>query len=101
MLPSAEIFSTIEALVNNSFVNYPAKELSKAFEESIYPDHGWGGKNGHITDSIFRSKLEFAAKESDRIIEKKLNSISNKVKTLNLMPCLYAICLGKRRYSIC
>ena len=30
MLPSAEIFSTIEALVNNSFVNYPAKELSKA-----------------------------------------------------------------------
>ena len=81
MLPSAEIFSTIEALVNNSFVNYPAKELSKAFEESIYPDHGWGGKNGHITDSIFRSKLEFAAKESDRIIEKKLNSISNKVKT--------------------
>jgi alpha-mannosidase len=83
MLPSAEIFSTIEALVNNSFVNYPAKELSKAFEESIYPDHGWGGKNGHITDSIFRSKLEFAAKESDRIIEKKLNSISNKVKTFS------------------
>ena len=82
MLPSAEIFSTIDALVNNSFVNYPAKELSTAFEESIYPDHGWGGKNGHITDSIFRSKLEFAAKESDRIIEKKLNSISNKVKTL-------------------
>ena len=67
--------------MKNSFVNYPAKELSKAFEESIYPDHGWGGKNGHITDSIFRSKLEFAAKESDRIIEKKLNSISNKVKT--------------------
>jgi len=83
MLPSAEIFSTIEALVNNSFVNYPAKELSTAFEESIYPDHGWGGKNGHITDSIFRSKLEFAAKESDRIIEKKLNSISNKVKTFS------------------
>lgn len=81
MLPSAEIFSTIEALVNNSFVNYPAKELSTAFEESIYPDHGWGGKNGHITDSIFRSKLEFAAKESDRIIDKKLNSISNKVTT--------------------
>lgn len=81
MLPSAEIFSTIDALVNDSFVNYPAKELSMAFEESIYPDHGWGGKNGHITDSIFRSKLEFAANESDRIIEKTLNSISNKVKT--------------------
>ena len=81
MLPSAEIFSTIDALVNDSFDNYPAKDLSKAFEESIYPDHGWGGKNGHITDSIFRSKLEFAANESDRIIEISLKSISNEIKT--------------------
>ena len=82
MLPSAEIYSTIDALVhNNTFTNYPDKALSKAFEESIYPDHGWGGKNGHITDSIFRSKLEFAANESDRIIEHALNSISNEIKT--------------------
>lgn len=81
MLPSAEIFSTIDAMVHNSFASYPDKELSKAFEESIYPDHGWGGKNGHITDSIFRSKLEFAANESDRIIENSLLSISNEVKT--------------------
>ncbi|MDO5977894.1 glycosyl hydrolase-related protein [Flavivirga spongiicola] len=82
MLPSAEIFSTIDALVhNNTFKNYPSKELSNAFEESIYPDHGWGGKNGHITDSIFRSKLEFAANESDRLIKNSLSSISNKIKT--------------------
>ena len=81
MLPSAEIFSTIDALVNDSFDNYPAEDLSIAFEESIYPDHGWGGKNGHITDSIFRSKLEFAANESDRIIENSLESISNEIKT--------------------
>ena len=82
MLPSAEIYSTIDAFVhNNTFTNYPDKALSNAFEESIYPDHGWGGKNGHITDSIFRSKLEFAANESDRLIENALNSISNEIKT--------------------
>ncbi len=81
MLPSAEIFSTVEALIHNSFDSYPSKELSMAFEESIYPDHGWGGKNGHITDSIFRSKLEYAANESDRMIKKSLHAISNQINT--------------------
>ncbi|RIV71537.1 glycosyl hydrolase-related protein [Flagellimonas aequoris] len=81
LLPSAEIFGTVDALLKDSFEDYPQKELSKAFEESIYPDHGWGGKNGDITDSIFRSKLEFAANEADRILDSSLKSISNKVAT--------------------
>ncbi|WP_298554144.1 glycosyl hydrolase-related protein [uncultured Algibacter sp.] len=81
LLPSAEIFASIDAVLNDSFNNYPTEAISNAFEESIYPDHGWGGKNGHITDSIFRSKLEFAASEADRLIEKSLQSITKKVKT--------------------
>jgi len=81
MLPSAEIFGTVDALLNKSFGKYPTNELSKAFEESIYPDHGWGGKNGHITDSIFRDKLEFAANEADRLLDASLRSISENIKT--------------------
>ncbi|APY12816.1 hypothetical protein BWZ22_10090 [Seonamhaeicola sp. S2-3] len=81
ILPSAEIFNTIDAMINNSFENYPAERLSKAFEESIYPDHGWGGKNGHITDSIFKSKLEFAASEANSLLENSLKSLSKKIKT--------------------
>lgn len=81
MLPSAEIFGTVDALVNDFFKNYPAEEISTAFEESIYPDHGWGGKNGHITDSIFRDKLEFAANEADRLLNKSLSSISKNINT--------------------
>ncbi len=81
MLPSAEIFSTIDALLKGSFADYPKEDLDNAFEESIYPDHGWGGKNGDVTDSIFRAKLEFAADESDRLINLSLNSISKNVQT--------------------
>ncbi|SFC79928.1 glycosyl hydrolase-related protein [Algibacter pectinivorans] len=81
ILPSAEIFNTVDALVNNSFENYPTERLSKAFEESIYPDHGWGGKNGHVTDSIFKSKLEFAANEANSLLENSLKSISKKIQT--------------------
>ncbi|MCL6296581.1 glycosyl hydrolase-related protein [Jejuia spongiicola] len=81
LLPSAEIFGAVESILNNSFANYPQDDLSKAFEESIYPDHGWGGKNGHITDSIFKSKLEFAANEADRLVGKSLKGISKNIKT--------------------
>tara|TARA_R110000868_G_scaffold76774_5_gene220534 strand:+ start:31585 stop:34458 length:2874 start_codon:yes stop_codon:yes gene_type:complete len=81
ILPSAEIFGTVDALLNKSFDQYPTSRLSKAFEESIYPDHGWGGKNGHITDSIFKDKLEFAADEADKLLQASLNSISEKIKT--------------------
>ena len=81
LLPSAEIFGTVDALLNNSFDNYPTENLSKAFEESIYPDHGWGGKNGHITDSIFRDKLEFAAREADALLGDALSSITGNIGT--------------------
>ena len=81
ILPSAEIFGTVNALLNNTFENYPTTELSKAFEESIYPDHGWGGKNGHITDSIFKDKLEFAAAEANELLNRSLESISENIKT--------------------
>ncbi|WP_242202030.1 glycoside hydrolase family 38 N-terminal domain-containing protein [Aestuariivivens insulae] len=81
MLPSAEIFNTVDALLNSNFENYPEARLTKAFEESIYPDHGWGGLNGHITDSIFRAKLEFAASEANEMFESSINSIATKINT--------------------
>ena len=81
ILPSAEIFGTVDALLNNDFNKYPKAKLSKAFEESIYPDHGWGGKNGHITDSIFKDKLEFAAAEANLLLKNSLESISKRIKT--------------------
>ena len=60
LLPAAESFSAFNALLKKSFDKYPSKELSEAWMASIYPDHGWGGKNGHITDSIFHEKYKFA-----------------------------------------
>ncbi|WP_072992140.1 glycoside hydrolase family 38 N-terminal domain-containing protein [Pseudozobellia thermophila] len=81
ILPSAEIFSAVDALLSKDFSEYPTDRLSKAFEESIYPDHGWGGKNGHITDSIFKDKLEFAASEANKMLRNSIRSISSKVRT--------------------
>ncbi|MDO6432202.1 glycoside hydrolase family 38 C-terminal domain-containing protein [Flavitalea sp. BT771] len=57
-LPASEMFNTIDGLLGGNFTNYPKAAFDSAWYKSIYPDHGWGGKHGDITDSIYRRSLE-------------------------------------------
>lgn len=80
-LPAAETFSTVEALLARSFARYPQKELTSAWESQLYPDHGWGGKNGDITDSTFRAKYEEARNTSKRIYSSAAAAIAARIQT--------------------
>lgn len=80
-LPAAETFSTIDALLRKSFALYPQNELTSAWESQLYPDHGWGGKNGEITDSTFRAKYEFARDLGKRICSQATGSIATRIRT--------------------
>jgi alpha-mannosidase len=79
-LPAAETFSTISALLEGSFKNYPARELTEAWQAAIYPDHGWGGKEGQVTDRLFRKKYEFARDRGREKLQNALLSIASHVK---------------------
>jgi alpha-mannosidase len=81
LLTMAEKFATINALTTQSYAGYPASRLYKAWEAKIFPDHGWGGKNGQITDDLFRRKYEFARNEASQILENSTRSIASHVKT--------------------
>ena len=81
LLPVAEKFATANALVDGSFQNYPEIRLRKAWAAKIYPDHGWGGKHGDITDALFLSKYEFAKAEAEKIVAENLNELASKVNT--------------------
>ena len=81
LLTQAEKFATANALVDGSFINYPDKKLSSAWEAKIYPDHGWGGKHGDITDAYFKEKYDFAKAEAEKILDKSLIELASKVKT--------------------
>ncbi|MFA5292306.1 MAG: glycoside hydrolase family 38 C-terminal domain-containing protein [Phycisphaerae bacterium] len=80
LLPAAEMFATVDSLLAGDFNNYPAKELSDAWEAAVYPDHGWGGKNGDVTDEVFLKKYEFARDQSKAILDKSLQSIAARIK---------------------
>lgn len=81
LLPVAETFSTIAALLGEDWKSYPAQELRTAWEAQIYPDHGWGGKDGHITDQLFKEKSEFSRNEAKRIIGKTTRAIKSYIRT--------------------
>lgn len=80
LLPAAETFATVDALVGGSFAAYPQARLTDAWESLIYPDHGWGGKNGEITDSLFLSKYESARDAGREILDQSTKSIAGRVK---------------------
>jgi alpha-mannosidase len=82
LLTMAEKFATANALSEGSFLNYPEQQLRTAWEAKIYPDHGWGGKNGDITDAIFWQKYEFAKAEAEKVLDKSLNDLASKVLTV-------------------
>jgi len=81
VLTQAEKFATANAWLDSSFKDYPQKELTAAWEAKIYPDHGWGGKNGEITDHFFYQKFLYARNEGEKILRSTLQDISSKIKT--------------------
>jgi alpha-mannosidase len=81
LLPAAEIFNTALALLEGGFAGYPEKELDEAWLAAIYPDHGWGGKEGQITDRLFLKKYEFARDAGRRLLRKAIGKIAGRVAT--------------------
>ncbi|OGD10521.1 MAG: hypothetical protein A2Y86_08705, partial [Candidatus Aminicenantes bacterium RBG_13_62_12] len=81
MLPAAEVFNTAASLLEGTFAHYPAREVTDAWKAAIYPDHGWGGKEGQITDRLFRKKYEFARNTGKEMLDGALLRIAGQVET--------------------
>jgi alpha-mannosidase len=79
MLIAAEKFSSINSIINNNITDYPQNELLNSWENAIYPDHGWGGNHGELTDLAFRRSFETALNISENIFHNSINSIANTI----------------------
>jgi hypothetical protein len=80
LLPAAETFATVRGLLDGNFQSYPAARLSEAWKAEIYPDHGWGGKNGHITDITFKEKAEYAKSAAYSVLGESLQQIASRIR---------------------
>jgi alpha-mannosidase len=53
--------------------------MDAAWLAAIYPDHGWGGKEGQITDRLFRKKYEFARDAGRGMLQNAIQKIASRV----------------------
>ncbi len=79
MLIAAEKFSSINSLITKNIAGYPENGFKTSWENAIYPDHGWGGKHGDLTDLAFRKKFETALKISTDIFQTSIRAITDEI----------------------
>jgi alpha-mannosidase len=80
LLPAAETFAVIACLLDKDLSAYPLQRINRAWADAIYPDHGWGGKNGHITDRLFLDKLTAGRDTAKIILKQSLMKIAGKIQ---------------------
>jgi alpha-mannosidase len=79
LLTAAEKFATFDALQQGSFDKYPQASFTTAWENAIYPDHGWGGRHGALTDRAFRTAFENGRDIASAILEQSMKNISSRI----------------------
>ncbi|MEI6138364.1 MAG: glycosyl hydrolase-related protein [Mariniphaga sp.] len=79
LLIDAEKFATFDALQAGSFKDYPEAAFTTAWESAIYPDHGWGGKHGDLTDRAFRTSFEKARTIASEIVNTSMSNIASRI----------------------
>jgi alpha-mannosidase len=54
--------------LNQGFQNYPAQKFEEAWKADVWPDHGWGGNQGLLTDAVYAESYARAKTLSDQIL---------------------------------
>ena len=60
---------------------YPYQDLDEGWQAKIYPDHGWGGHDGDVTDNLFKESLVKSQVIGENLLNKATNFIAQRVKT--------------------
>lgn len=80
LLPAAEKFHSIANIIDPQKMPYPFEEFDEAWQAKIYPDHGWGGHDGDITDNLFKENLVKSRTMGQNLLNKGVDFISSRIK---------------------
>ncbi|MGH9397514.1 MAG: glycosyl hydrolase-related protein [Terriglobia bacterium] len=53
--------------VDHGFPDYPASEFEAAWKANTWPDHGWGGNHGTVTDKVYNDSYAKSKTLADQI----------------------------------
>ncbi|GAB3656526.1 alpha-mannosidase [Echinicola sediminis] len=79
LLPAAEKFLSISNVLDPKRMPYPYETFDEAWQAKIYPDHGWGGHDGDITDNLFKENLVKSQTMGQDLLNQGINFIATKI----------------------
>ena len=82
-LVAAEKFWTLRTLISGGSERYPRETFDQAWMAQIYPDHGFGGLNGDITDATYEAKEKEALLLGRTLLNSSVDWIANHAAPLN------------------
>ncbi|RED47497.1 glycoside hydrolase family 38 N-terminal domain-containing protein [Seonamhaeicola aphaedonensis] len=80
LLPGAEKFLAIANKLDPAKMPYPFEEFDEAWQAKIYPDHGWGGHDGNVTDNLFKANLVKSRVMGQKLLDRGIHFIASKIK---------------------
>lgn len=83
LLPAAEKFHTVANLLSPEKRPYPYQRFDEAWQAKIYPDHGWGGHDGDITDNLFKENLVKSRVMGEELLKESTIFIARRIQTQN------------------
>lgn len=81
VLPEAEFFATVNAMLDEDFKEYPKEKLDESWKYLLYNDHGFGGLNGHITDQVFGNSMKYGLELATKIKDEQLGKLVKRIDT--------------------
>ena len=82
-LVAAEKFWTLRTLLSGRTERYPTETFDSAWMAQIYPDHGFGGLNGDITDATFEAKENEALLLGRTLLNSSVDWLASHAAALN------------------
>ena len=71
-LVAAEALWSLLCLREGNWDSYPAERFRSAWEDALYPDHGYGGLHGEGTDAVFQDRVNRGAFAARRLVSEGL-----------------------------
>lgn len=66
--------------LDEGFSGYPQAELTEAWKANCWPDHGWGGNRGTVTDSVYTASYEKSKKLADQLLAAAGEKLARRAK---------------------
>jgi alpha-mannosidase len=68
LLVAERIFASLS--LEEGFPNYPQQQFTDAWRANCWPDHGWGGNRGIVTDAVYNASYEKSRQLADELLAK-------------------------------